>query len=106
MADDSLKPGRVQRRLVGEPMTFGARTVQPVASVVGWAGAGGDDNGSGGGGFVSVTPVEVIVTEGDGAQHTVPTPNATSAALRGILLACLFGPLLWLIVRLIVRRYR
>ena len=106
MAQNDIKPNRVQRRLVGEPMKFGARTVQPVASVSGWVGAGGDENGSGGGGFVSVTPVEVLVREADGTQHSVATPDATGVALRGILLAGLFGPLLWLIVRLIVRRRR
>ncbi|MFN8470843.1 MAG: hypothetical protein U0822_01370 [Anaerolineae bacterium] len=104
MAGADIKPGRVDRQLTGEPITIGSRTVQPVASVTGWAGGGGDGNGGGGGGFVSITPLEVVVRDDTGREQHIPTPDATNAALRGILIAGLAGPLIWLIVRLIMRR--
>ncbi len=106
MADqDGMKPTRVERQLTGEPLTFfGTRTVQPIASVSGWVGAGGDENGSGAGAYVSVTPVEVVVRDADGREQRVPTPDATGAALKGMLLAGLAGPMIWLIFRLIARR--
>ncbi len=104
MAEGTFRPGRVQRRLTGEPMTIGGRTLQPIASVSGWIGGGGNEEGSGGGALLSVTPLEVIVHEADDREQRVPTPDAAGAALKGILLAGLGGPLIWLVVRLIVRR--
>ena len=103
MTEGAFKPGRVQRQLTGEPMTIGGRTLQPVASVAGWVGESGNEDGRGGGGFVSIKPVQVIVRHPDDREERVPIPDATSAALKGILFAALVGPLLWLVVRLLVR---
>lgn len=104
MSEEGFKPIRVQRQLTGKAMTIGNRIVQPVASVSGWVGGAGNQEGSGVGGVLSMTPVEVIVREADGREQRVPTTDATGASVRGILFASLVGPLIWLVARLAARR--
>lgn len=86
MAEQDVRPNRIDRELVGEVMPIGDRTIQPVARLRGWAGGNGGPQG-GGGGWVQVRPVEVIVREADGAESRVPVVDANAQATRGIVVA-------------------
>ncbi len=86
MAEENTRPGRIDRELIGEPISVGSRTIQPVARVSGWSGGKMGVTGGGAGGWVRVRPVEVIVREGDGSESRVPIPDAgaVAVALRSI----------------------
>jgi hypothetical protein len=101
MAERDPTRTRVDRRLVGEPIPVGERTIQPVAQVSGWYGSGRSETGSGAGAWVRITPVEVIVREGDGDEYSVPITDGTREALRGIFFAALLVPILFGLVTLI-----
>jgi uncharacterized spore protein YtfJ len=87
----SMKPGRIDRELIGEPITVGGRTIQPVARLSGWAGGTNGDamRGVGGGAWLKVRPVEVIVREQDGSESRVPIVDPAAVALRGIVTSAL-----------------
>ncbi len=87
MAEQDVRPNRIDRELVGEVMPISDRTIQPVARLRGWAGGNGGPHGDGGGGWVQVRPVEVIVREADGAESRVPVVDANVQAIRGIAVA-------------------
>jgi len=87
MAGETAKPNRIDREMVGQPRPIGDRTIQPVARLRGWAGGQDGPQGGGGGGWVQVQPVEVIVREANGAENRVPVVNANAQATRGIMAA-------------------
>jgi hypothetical protein len=72
---------RISERVVGEPLEFGARTIQPVVRISGWRGAGSDVSGGSAGIRLRVGPTEVIVLEGNGREYRVPTPDNTRLIL-------------------------
>ncbi len=102
------KPGKINRRLRGEPIPVGGRSVQLVARLFGYVGSGGGRNGSGGGGWLRLTPQEVIVHEESGAEQRLALPDPTAVALRGIASAGLaLAALAWLMMILAwVLRFR
>jgi uncharacterized spore protein YtfJ len=81
------EPNKIDRLLTGEPLPIGNRTLQPVARLSGWAGGQGSPQGGGGGGWVQLRPVEVIVRAADGAESRVPVVNANAQATRGMVMA-------------------
>lgn len=99
MQDRGRTPTRIEKRIAGQPITVGERTIQPAAQVAGWVGSGGGETGGGAGAWLRVTPVEVVVREGDGTEHRVPITDPTREAMRGIVLsAFLVAAVCWLII--------
>ncbi|MFQ5342438.1 MAG: hypothetical protein ACE5F6_12910 [Anaerolineae bacterium] len=92
-------PTRIKKRIAGQPIAVGGRTIQPVAQVAGWVGSGGSETGGGAGAWLRVTPIEVVVHETDGAERRVPITDPTREAMRGIVLsAILVAAVCWLII--------
>jgi len=86
-------PARIEKRIAGQPLIVGERTVTPVAQVAGWVASGGA------GAWLRVMPIEAVVREGDGAEHRVPITDPTREAIRGIILsAILVAAVCWLII--------
>lgn len=81
------EPNKLDQVLTGEPRPIGDRTIQPVARLRGWAGGQSGPQGGGGGGWVQVRPVEVIVREANGAENRVPVVDVNAQATRGIVTA-------------------
>jgi hypothetical protein len=75
---------RISERVVGEPLEIGAQKIRPVVRVSGWRAAGGDVSGGSAGIWLRVEPTEVIVLEGNGREHRVPTPDNTRLILWGL----------------------
>lgn len=91
---------KIEKRLVGDPVAVGERTIQPVARVSGWHGSGGSDAEGGAGTWLRVTPVEVMVRESDGTSYHVPVVNGTRQAMRGMILVALaVAGICWLLMR-------
>jgi uncharacterized spore protein YtfJ len=84
MPETRPTPTRIDRRVVGDPIEIGDRTVQPVARVRGRVGAGSGPSGGAAGGMLRVEPVEVLVREADGAESALALPNPTAQAVRGM----------------------
>ncbi len=98
---------RIERRLVGEPIPVGERTIQPVARVTGWRGSKQGETGGGAGAWLRVTPVEVMVREGNGTEYRIPITDPTRETERRMVLAALLVAVLsWLLARLLHRRTR
>jgi hypothetical protein len=105
MTDRAPGRGRVTRQLIGEPITVGKRTIQPVARVAGWYGSSSDETAGGVGAWLRVSPSEVIVRERDGSEHHVPITDPTREAVQGLMrFAFLVAALCWLIM--LVLRWR
>jgi hypothetical protein len=75
---------RISERIVGEPLEIGARTIRPVVRVSGWRVASRNASAGGAGVRLWIEPAEVIVLEGDGREHRVPTPDNTRLLLWGL----------------------
>lgn len=71
---------RIDRPLIGEPLTIGGRTIQPAARLSGWV----RSRAGGGAGWLRVQPVEVIVRAADGAEQRTPITDGNAQALRGV----------------------
>jgi len=84
MDEDKGRSGRIDRVLVGEPITAGGRMIQPVARAGGWYGGGGDERGRGFGAWLRVVPLEVRVSDPNGDEYTVSITDATGDAVRRI----------------------
>ena len=87
MNTPSPKPRKIDKRLQGEPIQAGGRTVEPVARLSGFIGWGGGEDGSGGGGWLKLTPQEVIVRDAKGAEQRLDLNDPTAIALRGVAMA-------------------
>ena len=72
---------KIDQRLVGPSATFGDRQIQPVAHLSGWQWGNGR-GANGGGAFVQLRPVAVLVHE-HGATRTVPGVDPDRAPVRG-----------------------
>jgi hypothetical protein len=103
-AKASRSPNRVDRPVQGDPIAVGERTVQPVARVSGWRGSNQSTGAAGAGGWLHITPVEVVVREQDGAEQHIPITDETATALRGIVLAALAVAIPCWAILLILRR--
>lgn len=82
--DQGLRRTKIARQLIGEPITIDGRTIQPVARVTGWHVGPNNRMSSGGGWWLRLTPIEVIVDEGEAKTYQVPLKDGTRAALLGI----------------------
>ncbi len=106
MAEPSLPPSRIDRRLVGEPIQIDGRSVQPVAHLHGRLGSGGGPAGGGAGGMLRLEPVEVIVRQADGVESTVALPDPTAIALRSMARAAAAVALLSVVLSVLARVLR
>ena len=84
MNTTSAKPRKIDKRLEGDPIQAGGRTVHPVARLSGFVGFGGGENGSGGGGWLRLRPQEVIARDPEGAEQRIDLNDPTAIALRGV----------------------
>lgn len=98
---------KIDRELVGDPIRVGERTIRPVARLLGWSGSMGGPQGGGGGAWVRLSPVKVIVQEKDGREQEVPIADPTREALRGIAMGALvIGILGWLLLLIVKLKRR
>ncbi len=103
MSEGSIVPTKIDRRLAGQPIKLGERTVQPVARVVGWSGSLGKTTG---GAWLRTMPVEVLVTDQDGQTYRVPISVSKNDTVRWLALASvLVLPLNWLLRRTFSRHH-
>jgi uncharacterized spore protein YtfJ len=84
MNEDQRQRSRIDRILVGDPISAGERTLRPVARASGWAGAGGDEQGRGAGALLRVRPLEVRVIDPGGEEYIVSVTDPTGDAVRRI----------------------
>jgi len=103
MTDRGPTRAKFERRLIGEPITVGERTIQPIARVAGWYGLGGSETSGGAGAWLRVTPVEVIVRESDGAEYRVSATDPTREAMRRIAFSALLVTAVYWLLTLILR---
>lgn len=102
--DQGLRRTKIARQLVGEPITIDGRTIQPVARVTGWHVGANNRLSKGGGWWLRLRPVEVIVGEGEAKTYHLPLKDGTKAALLGIFFtAFLVATGCWLLIRLLQR---
>lgn len=73
----------IDRNFAGQPSSHQGYTLVPAAQARGWE--WGAPNQGGVGAFVRLNPSEVRVTAPDGAVSTVPLPDVTAQAMRGML---------------------
>ena len=99
MTDQKPKVKQFEKRLVGEPVVVGEYTIQPVAQVTGWHMTGRGESGEGVGGWLRVTPLEVLVGKGEDEPRPVLLTNETQATLEGIALGgLLIATLGWFLI--------
>lgn len=84
MADTPQARTRIDQRLPGEPHEVYGRHVQPVARLTGWVGGNSGPAGGGAGGWLRLRPVEVVVREADGSEHTIPMADPNALVVRGL----------------------
>jgi hypothetical protein len=102
MRDRGQSPTQIQKRVVGQRITVGERTIQPVAQVAGWFGSGGSDTA---GAWLRVTPIEVVVREEDGPEYRVGMTDPTRESMRGIIFsALLVASVCWLFMFMLRRK--
>jgi hypothetical protein len=82
MDKDKGQQGRIDRLLVGDPIEASGYRLEPVARAGGWYGGGDGEQGRGFGAVLRVRPVEVRVSDPDGAEHTVAITDPTGQAIR------------------------
>jgi hypothetical protein len=83
--NEEAKPGsRIDRIIMGDPITAGGHTLHPVVRAGGWYGQGGDEQGRGFGAWLRVQPLEVRVSDPNGDEYTVSITDATGDAVRRI----------------------
>ena len=87
MKIETPKPHKVDKWLEGEPILVGKHSLQPKARLSGSIGWGGGENGSGGGGWLKLKPLEVIVRDGEGAEQRLDLNDPTAIVLRGVAMA-------------------
>jgi hypothetical protein len=75
---------RISKRIVGEPLENGARTIRPVVRASGWHLTGGDTSAGRAGVQLRVGTAGVIVRERDGREHRIPTLDDTRRILWGM----------------------
>lgn len=87
--DQGLRRTKIARQLIGEPITIDGRTIQPVARVTGWHVGPNNRMSKGGGWWLRLTPIEIIVGEDEAKTYHLPLKDSTRAALLGIFFAAL-----------------
>lgn len=98
MDNSNLTRTKIDRRLVAQPVTSGARTIEPVAHISGWHWSGGSGAPGQGGALVRIRPVEIRVREGE-ETRTLPLDDPVRTATSGIIFAALAVSLFcWLIM--------
>lgn len=86
MGRNPKPPAKMDRRLEGEPVHVGDRTVQPVGRLTGKPIRAGGAQGGFSGVVAHLQPVEIVVRQGDATQ-TIPIADAQKAALRRLVMA-------------------
>ena len=87
MKIETPRPRKVDKWLEGEPIVVGKHSLRPKARLSGFIGWGDGENGSGGGGWLKLTPQEVIARDAEGAEQRLTLNDPTAIALRGVAVA-------------------
>ena len=88
-----------EKRLVGDPLVIGEYSLQPVAQAAGWQLSARDETVEGTGALLRVTPLEVIVSKGEGESYSIPFASETQEAMKGIALGGLvIAALCWIVI--------
>ena len=102
MKIETPRPRKVDKWLEGEPILVGKHSLQPKARLSGFIGWGDGENGSGGGGWLKLKPLEVIVRDGESAEQRLDLNDPTAIALRGVAMAGMaFAVVSWLVMILV-----
>lgn len=100
MSEQAEFPWKIDRQLLGEPMTIGDRTIRLTARVTGIAGTGGGEGGAGGGGWLRIKPEAVLVTDRDGTEYQVSAKESGQPRVRVMVV---FGTLIAAVSFLLMR---
>ena len=84
MTEHSAQPTKIDQQLTGPQITVGGRTVQPLARLTGQHSENNGPSGAGAGAWVRLTPLEVIVSDPDGAERRIAVINPTARILGGM----------------------
>ena len=84
MPEHASKPTKIDQQLTGPQITVGGRTVQPLARLTGQHSENNGPSGGGAGAWVRLTPLEVIVSDPDGAERRIVVLNPTARILGGM----------------------
>jgi hypothetical protein len=108
MPEHASKPIKIDQQLTGPQITVGGHTVQPLARLTGQHSENNGPSGGGAGAWVRLTPLEVIVSDPDGAERRIAMINPTARILGGMAALAAFvaagSAVLILIARLRGRR--
>jgi hypothetical protein len=92
---------QIDRIMVGEPISAGGYTLEPVARARGWYGGGDGEQGRGFGAMLRVRPVEVRVSDSAGVEQTVQIVDPSADAVRQIAMSALFVAAVSLVLMLV-----
>ena len=81
MPEPASKPTKIDQQLAGPQITVGGRTVEPLARLTGQHSENNGPSGGGAGAWVRLTPLEVIVSDPDGAERRIAVVNPTARIL-------------------------
>jgi hypothetical protein len=84
MPEHASKPTKIDQQLAGPQITVGGHTVQPLARLTGQHSENNGPSGGGAGAWVRLTPLEVIVSDPDGAERRIVVINPTARILGGM----------------------
>jgi hypothetical protein len=84
MTDRATQPTKIDQQLAGPQITVGGRTVEPLARLTGQSREDDSPSGGGAGAWVRLTPLEVIVSDPDGAERRIAVINPTARILGGM----------------------
>ena len=108
MPEPASKPTKIDQQLAGPQITVGGHTVQPLARLAGQHRENNGPSGGGAGAWVRLTPLEVIVSDPDGAKRHIAVTDPTAQVLQGMAalaaLIAIGSAVLILIARLLGRR--
>jgi uncharacterized spore protein YtfJ len=108
MTDQATQTTKIDEQLAGPQITVGGRTVQPLARLTGQRSENAGPSGGGAGAWLRLTPLEVIVSEPNGAERRIAMTDSTAQVLRGMAALAAFiaasSAVLILIARLMGRR--
>ncbi len=84
MTDRATQPTKIDQELAGPQITVGGHTVQTLARLTGQHSERNGPSGGGAGAWVRLTPVEVILSNPDGAERRIGVINPTARILGGM----------------------
>ena len=108
MTGRATQPTKIDQELAGPQVTVGGHTVQTLARLTGQRSENNGPSSGGAGAWVRLTPLEVIVSDPDGAKRRIAVINPTARILGGMAALAAFvaagSAVLILLARLLGRR--